>query len=266
VDPASEPHHPDDDDDASTPGVPMTLRCLALLRFAPLALLLVSPAARAQDLFAPNGADEEATAAPEPAPAPATPASAAPADTEEWWRAKATPPRPLRPPKPLALRFDGAYAPRRLFKLGVTGADLGLALGVQTTHHSAWWATSRLSLGSTDNGLSVWSSRTGAEVEAVFDPIRLGIGASFLFLGVDRAARNETLMSYGVEVRAFGRVDFVRNDDYALFLRAGIDAGAEARGESTFWGPALGLGMELGMRGKRPDAWTASASPAPRSL
>jgi hypothetical protein len=235
----------------------MTLRSLALLRFtAPLALLLVAPAAHAQDLFAPSGAGEEApSAAPDAAPAPAAP----PADSDYWWRARPAAPRPPRIPKPLALRFDGAYAPRRLFTLGVTGADLGLALGVQTSQHTAWWAASRVSLGSTENGLSVWSGRAGAEVEAVFDPIRFGVGASFLFMGVDRATRNETLTSFGVEVRAFGRVDFVRNDDYALFLRAGLDAGAEARGESTFWGPALGLGVELGLRGKRPDAWTAAA-------
>jgi hypothetical protein len=242
----------------------MTLRFLALYRLAPLALLLVSPAARAQDLFAPNGAGEDATAAPERAPAPVASGSTAPATIDEWWRAKTA--RPTRPPKPMALRFDGAYAPRRLFALGVTGTDLGLGLGVQTTQHSAWWATSRLSLGSTDDGLSVWSSRTGAEVEAVFDPIRFGIGASLLFIGVGRAARDQTLISYGLEVRAFGRVDIVRDDDYALFLRAGIDAGAEARGESTFWGPALGLGIELGVRGKRPEAWTAAAASASRSF
>lgn len=236
----------------------MTLRSLA---FAPLALLLLSSPARAQETFAPSGVDESETSGPSPTPPPA----AAP-DVEEWWRPKPPALRPKRPPKPLALRFDGAYGPRRLFALGVTGADLGLALGAQTTHHSAWWAASRLSLGSTDNGLSVWSARVGAEVEAVFDPIRFGVGASLLYMGVERAARSTTLTSYGVEVRAFGRVDCVRTDDYALFLRAGIDAGAEARGESTFWGPAVGLGLELGVRGKRPEAWTASAPPAASAL
>lgn len=221
----------------------MTLR---FARLASLALLLVAPRAYAQDGFAPSGASEEEATASAP-PTPATNAS-----TDEWWRPQ--------PPKPLALRFDGAYAPRRLFGLGVTGADLGLGLGVQTSQHTAWWAASRVSLGSTENGLSVWSGRAGAELEAVFDPIRFGVGASLLFMGVDRAVRNETLMSYGVEVRAFARLDCVRNDDYALFLRAGVDAGAEVRGQSTFWGPAVGLGVELGVRGKRPDAWTAPAA------
>ena len=252
-----------DVDDPSRQGVSMRLRSIRVLTFAALGPLVVPSTARAQDLFAPNTVDAEASAAPEPAPASPTPIAA---DAVEWWRAKQRPLRPRPPPKPLALRLDGAYAPRRLFTLGVTGADLGLALGVQTSQHTAWWAASRVSLGSTENGLSVWSGRAGAEVEGVFDPVRFGVGASFLFMGVDRATRNESLMSYGVEVRAFGRFDFVRNDDYALFLRAGIDAGAEARGESTFWGPALGIGVELGVRGKRPEAWTASGATTPRSF
>lgn len=231
---------------------------LRLLCFAPLALLLlVSSPARAQDMFAPSGAaEEEATPVPAPAPAPA-PAVA----SDEWWRKQPVPLGPTRPPKPLALRFDGAYATRRLFALDVKGADMGLALGAQTSHHAAWWVASRLTLGSTENGLSVWSGRLGPEVEAVIDPVRLGIGASLLMIGVTRAVREETLLSFGIEARAFGRVDVVRNDDYALFLRAGIDAGAEAAGKSTFWGPAIGLGVELGVRGKRPEAWTAASAP-----
>ena len=160
--------------------------------------------------------------------------------------------------KPMALRFDGGYAPRRLFSLGVTGADLGVALGAQTSHHVAWWGTSRLSLGSTENGLSVWSTRWGAEVEGVFDPLRFGIGMSMLLLGVGRAERDQTLLSIGAEGRAFARVDCLRNDDFALFLRAGIDAGIEASGGSFFWGPAIGAGFELGVSGKKPAAWSSS--------
>lgn len=232
----------------------MSLRVLLRLALVvPFVVLVSLPAsARAQETFG-GAATEEPTT---------TPASS----DEYWWRAQPPPPRPVRIPKPLALRFDGGYAPRRLFSLGVTGADLGLALGVQTTHHSAWWATSRLSLGSTENGLSVWSSRFGAEVEGVFDPVRFGIGASLFVMGVGRAERDQTLLSYGVEGRAFARVDVTRNDDYALFVRGGIDAGAEARGGSVFWGPCLGVGVELGVRGKRPEAWTASAAPSAPAL
>lgn len=231
------------------------------------ALVIVASTASAQETFSPSNGGDDAVSSPPATTPPATPppatpppaaaAPSAPSGADEWWRAK---PRPLRPPKPLALRLDGGYAPRRLFGLGVSGADLGLGLGVQTTHRTAWWATSRVSIGSTENGLSVWSARFGAEVEAVFDPVRLGFGAGLIFLGVDRAERDQTLISYGFEARGFGRVDVTRNDDYALFLRAGIDAGAEARGGSVFWGPTFGVGVELGVRGKRPEAWTATAS------
>lgn len=235
------------------------------------ALLLVASTARAQETFGATQPDDDAPAQPSPSPPPGGAGGGvtltAPASADDyWWRKQGEPPRPVRVPKPLALRLDGGYAPRRLFDLGVSGADVGLGLGVQTTHHSAWWATSRLSLGSTENGLSVWSSRFGAEVEGVFDPVRFGIGASLFVMGVGRAEREETLLSYGIEGRAFGRVDITRNDDYALFVRAGIDAGAEARAGSVFWGPAFGVGVELGVRGKRPDAWNAGAARVPTAM
>lgn len=227
------------------------------------ALVIFSSTARAQDLFAPRDASEDPpAAAPAPAPAPTPEAPAAPApDTNEWWRAK---PRPPRAHKPAAIRFDGAYAPRRLFSLGVTGADLGLAIGVQTTQHGAWWGTSRVSYGSTENGLTVWSTRFGAEYEVVFDPIRIGIGASVFAIGVDRAARDQTLLSFGVEGRTFARVDCMRSESFAMFLRAGLDAATEASSGSVFWGPAIGLGFELGLAGKRPAEWGAATPITPR--
>jgi hypothetical protein len=226
------------------------------------AILVFARTARAQETF---GAGDVDQAAPAPAPAPAAP----PAPGDEWWRkrpevvvvpAVASP----RVPKPMALRLDGAYAPRRLFALGVGGADLGFGLGVQTAHHVAWWWTTRASLGSTENGLRVWSGRMGAEVEAVYDPIRFGIGASLLMMGVDRAARDRTLNSYGVEGRAFVRFDCWRTDDAALFLRAGIDGAVETKSGSAFWGPGIGAGVELGVRGKKRPEWEAAAPPIPR--
>lgn len=223
------------------------------------ALLLVffTRSAHAQDMFGSGTVDESAPPAPPP---PAAPAAAPPED--DWVRATPVV-RPGPAPKPMALRFDGAYAPRRLFALGVTGADLGFGLGVQTDRHTAWWWATRVSLGSTENGLHVWSGRSGAELEVVLDPLRFGIGASLLLMGVDRAVRDQTLLSYGVEGRAFVRFDCWRTDDFALFLRAAIDGGVEAKSGSAFWGPGIGAGMELGVRGKKPDDWARTAPPIP---
>lgn len=225
-----------------------------LLVPALLLFTLFTRSALAQDAFGSGNVDETAAPAPSssPAPAGADVAHATPA---------VLPPPPA--PKPMALRFDGAYAPRRLFALGVTGADLGFGLGVQTERNVAWWWATRVSIGTTENGLHVWSGRSGAEVEAVFDPIRFGVGASLLMMGVDRAARNQTLLSYGVEGRAFARFDCWRTDDFALFLRAAIDGGIEAKSGSAFWGPGIGAGMELGVRGKKRDDWAATRPPIP---
>ncbi len=229
-----------------------------------LLLFFAARSVHAQEPFGPSGVDDAPRAATDTPPAPVV-VPVAPG-SDEWWRPAPPPPRvrlPSPPPNPMALRFDGAYAPRRLFSLGVKGADLGLALGVQTSHRVAWWAASRVSIGSTENGLSVWSGRLGAELEAVFDPIRFGIGTGVLVMGVDRAVRNETLISYGLEARAFVRVDCMRTDDLALFFRAGIDGAAEVKGNSAFWGPAIGAGVELGVRGKKRPEWAATPPPIP---
>jgi hypothetical protein len=209
---------------------------------------LFARTAQAQETFGSGPVDDTAAAAPAPEPAPAAPAN-------DWWRKKEPAPPPPHVPNPMALRFDGAYAPRRLFALGVTGADLGLAIGIQTSQHVAWWFTGRVTLGSTENGLHVWTGRLGPEVEGVFDPIRFGIGAAPLMMGVDRAARDQTLHSYGLEGRAFVRFDCWRTDDVALFLRAAIDGAVEVKSGSAFWGPGIGVGFELGVHGKRRPEW-----------
>lgn len=237
---------------------------LHLLLLAP-ALLLFARLAKAQEPFSPGGVNDAPTTQPAPARDDAPVVVPVAPGADEWWRPEAPPPRmrAQHPPNPMALRLDGAYAPRRLFSLGVTGADLGLALGIQTSHRVAWWAASRVSMGSTENGLSVWSGRGGAELEAVFDPIRFGVGVSFLVMGVGRAVREQTLLSYAMEARAFARVDCMRTDDLALFVRAGIDGAAEFKGNSAFWGPAIGAGVELGVRGKKRPEWAATGPPIP---
>lgn len=228
-----------------------------------LLVFFAARAAHAQESFG-APAEDDATAAPPPTETPAaSAASDAPFEGDEWWHKKEGVLPPKQPPNPMALRFDGGFAPRRLFAIGVTGADMGFGLGVQETRHLAlWWAT-RVSIGSTENGLGVWSGRTGAEIEAVFDPLRFGVGASAILIGVDRASRPQTLHAYGFEARAFVRFDCFRSDDFALFLRGAIDGGVEASSGSAFWGPGIGAGVELGVRGKKRPEWARAAPPIP---
>ncbi|HEY8074595.1 MAG TPA: hypothetical protein VIF62_10800 [Labilithrix sp.] len=184
-----------------------------------IAVLLVAPRALAQE--------------PELPPLPAPTADEPP-----------SPPAP-KPKTPVGLRLDGGYATRRLFDLGVSGADLGLAVGPQPNEHLAAWAAPRLFLGSTDNGLSVWSLRVDGELEYVVDRLRLGGGVGAFVIGVHRAARDETLLSYGPEARITARFDIVKNEDLAFFLRGALDCGGDLLAGSLFWGPSIGAGMQF---------------------
>jgi len=163
-----------------------------------------------------------------------------------------------KPPTPVGLRFDGGWSPRRLFELGTTGADLGFAVGPQIGEHLAVWGTPRVFIGSTENGLSVWDVRVGAELEAVVGRFRIGGGVGLFVMGVHRAVRSETLLSYGPDLNISTRFDIVKTDDLAFFVRAAIDGSLELRGGSAFWGPAIGVGVQLDVN-KKKDEPTSSA-------
>ncbi|MDB4945517.1 MAG: hypothetical protein JWP97_5051 [Labilithrix sp.] len=218
---------------------------LAALATALVAALVAGPVG-AQESFGGGHVETEEAGAPQ---APAT---------EE-----PLPPRAPVARTPWALRLDGAYAMRRLFDLGVTGGDFGIAFGAQPSRHfAAWWAT-RLQLGGTDSGLSVWSLRSGAEVEAVYDPVRFGLGLGLMVIDVGRAERPDDVRAWGLEGRAFVRFDAYRTDGFAIFLRAAIDGGVETSSGSAFWGPGIGAGVELGLSGSRPAPDVAVTRPVP---
>jgi hypothetical protein len=224
------------------------------------ALCLVSTSAYAQSPFGGSAPPDE-PAAPIGPPAE-TPPAAADAPAEPVVVAKP------KPPMPVGIRADGAWSPHRLFALPVNGADVGLAVGPRPQPEVAVWGASRLFLGSTANGLSVWSFSLGAEVEGILGRFRIGGGVGGFLLGVKRAVRNETLLSWGPDIRAATRFDVIQDDDFALFLRAAVGGGYDVYGHSAFWGPSLGAGLELDLgvpRGARgAGSPTTSASSASR--
>ena len=226
-----------------------------------LALSLATSTARAQ--VQEQTSDDAPPAAPPPVTSPIVtqPAYATPYPTYEQPAPATVLPRQPREPTPLGFRFDGAYTPRQLFALTVPSADLGIAFGGRPSRNFAWWIAPRYSTGATDNGLRVWSGRIGGEIEIVLDPVRIGFGGSVLAMGIERAASDADIRAYGVEGRLILQVDIVRNDDYALFLRGSLD-GATASG-AAFWGPGIGLGVELDVRGKRRPEWASRASKFP---
>ena len=180
---------------------------------------------------------EEEEAAPPPPPPPIVE------------HAGSTPPK--APPPPVSLRFDGAYATRNLFSLPVSGADLGLGILVQPRDTIGVGGAVRGFIGGTEHGLRVWDIRGMGELEGIaFDRLHLGGGLGLFVLGVERAARDETIRSWGPQLQAHARFDIVR-DDYAIFVRGALNGGYDLYDGSFFWGPSIGAGFELDVAGKR---------------
>jgi hypothetical protein len=128
---------------------------------------------------------------------------------------------------------------------------MGLAIGAQPTRHAAFWGSTRLLLGSTENGLNVMSFRFGGEAEAVIDRFRIGGGAHIFILGVSRATREDTIYSWGPAIFAAARFDLLQSDSFAIFARAAVDAGVELYNGHAFYGPTLGAGVDFDIGGNR---------------
>jgi hypothetical protein len=158
---------------------------------------------------------------------------------------------PAKPPTPVGLRLDGGYTFRRLVELPVTGADMGLAIGAQPESYAAVWGVTRLGIGSTENGLSLYTWRIGADFDYILDRIRVGMGVNLFIVGVSRAVRSDTIVSWGPAVHGGLRVDIIQADGFALFARADIDAGWELYNSSIYWGPTFGGGVDFDIHGKR---------------
>jgi hypothetical protein len=189
------------------------------------------------------------TEAPPPAVAPANPAPPP---------ASAAPPAPPPPADPnkwatvVGARFDGGYAIRNLFDIPIRGADIGAAIGGQPLEHGAFWGVTRVMIGSTESGLSFWHVHMGAEGEVVFDRFRIGGGAGLYLLGIRRATAEQTIRTWGPEVRAHVRFDAIQADGFAIFVRAAIQAGIEFYDDASIWGPTIGAGVDFDLKGKRP--------------
>lgn len=165
----------------------------------------------------------------------------------------AAPPLPSRRRTPIGLRLDGGYSYRELLELPITGADIGLALGSQPSRHFGVWGTTRLFLGSTENGLDVYTARLGADFDIVLDRVRIDLGPNLFLVGIARAARDETILSWGPAAHAGLRLDFVRAEAFAMFVRADADAGWELYDGSLYWGATFGGGVDFDLAGSRAE-------------
>lgn len=156
------------------------------------------------------------------------------------------PPEPPRKKTIPVLRLDGGYAHRRLFDLPINGGAIGLAFGAERG-----WLALHGSLqgmfGSTTNGLATRTGRVLFEAEAILDRFRFGLGTGFLFLGIERAVRDDVIPSHGLPLLASLRFDVARFEDgYTIFARATFEYVALLKGPDTdFWGPSIGAGFDF---------------------
>ncbi|MBX3227665.1 MAG: hypothetical protein KIT84_15020 [Labilithrix sp.] len=209
-----------------------------VLALASAVVLLLTPAlAHADDGDLP--AEEPA---PAPTPAPPAPAPSAPAPAET--------PAPVRPQRqiPVGVRADGGYGLRALEKLPVSGADLGLAVGAQPGRHFAFWGEFRLFLGSTENGLGVKSGRFNFDLDIVIDRLRITLDPGIFVVGVDRATKNQTIVSWGPKLGAAARLDVLQSESFALFARAAIEGGPTFADGSLFGGFTFGGGIDFDIK------------------
>jgi hypothetical protein len=155
-------------------------------------------------------------------------------------------------PTVVGMRFDGGYALRRLVGLPLTGADLGFAIGAQPASWAAIWGATRVFVGSSENGLSVYTWRLGPDFDLIpFDRLRISPGGNFFVVGISRAIRDDTITSFGFAAHIGLRVDIIQSDSFALFGRADIDAGYEFYNGSVYWGPTFGAGVDFDIHGDR---------------
>jgi hypothetical protein len=209
-----------------------------------LAALLVPARAFAQVDSQPEQTETKPAPSTPPAPTvieakPTTTPAPSPDDEKKWATV-------------VGARFDGGYAIRNLFDIPIRGADIGGAIGGQPLEHGAFWGTLRVMIGSTESGLSFWDVHVGGEGEAVFDRFRIGGGLGFYLLGIARATKDQTIRTWGPEVRAFVRFDVIQADGFALFVRGALQAGMEFYDSATIWGPTVGAGVDFDLKGKRP--------------
>lgn len=183
-------------------------------------------------------------AAQEPLPPPEPPAPLVEQPAPE----RPVPPPPVKKSVPIEVRVDGGYGLRTLEKLSLAGGDFGLALGAQPARHVAVYGGARGFFGSTELGLGVRALRVACDVDLVFDRLRIGLAPGIFVVGVSRVTRDQTIVTGGPTIGVAARVDVVRADVFALFLRAAADAGPTFADRSLFGGVTLGAGIDFDVK------------------
>ncbi|APR77321.1 Hypothetical protein A7982_02668 [Minicystis rosea] len=157
--------------------------------------------------------------------------------------AEMPPPEPERP-RHFSFKAFAGPAYRRVYDIPISAADVGLSFGSQRGIYGEIGAL----LGRTDQGLFTWQIRPQATFEWPLGRVRLGFGAGFTMIGIQRATRDSYLVGFGVGATGFASVDLVRSArGNALFLagKMALDVlpGGSTDSTAVLWGPSALLGF-----------------------
>ncbi|MFT3764259.1 MAG: hypothetical protein QM820_01865 [Minicystis sp.] len=153
---------------------------------------------------------------------------------------------PLRPARPTGFSFKIWAGPayRRIYDISIPAADFGMSFGGR-----GWYGEIGALLGRTDHGLLFWQLRPQATGEANLGRVRLGGGAGFTVLGVERVTTGSFIVGAGIGLSGFVTVDLVQSDRHALYLGAKMVVdwlpGGSTDSDGVIWGPSAALGYRF---------------------
>jgi hypothetical protein len=134
----------------------------------------------------------------------------------------------------LGTKLEAGASLRGLFGLPVYGPDLGLGLGrvrvdrAPPSGAAEPFFAMRYAYGITPHGLATHTVRLDADVDFVFDRVRLAVGGGFLWFAIERASETGIVQHWGIDLRFGASLDLVRLSDTtatAIYLgsRLGVD-------------------------------------------
>jgi hypothetical protein len=139
---------------------------------------------------------------------------------------------------------DGGYAYQSLYGIGMTGAEIDVALGGDVGRFAAGAVIEVIPAGWTEYGLRTTTVSAGALFEGHVNRLRLGGGPRIGAFTVQRVTRDASILGIGEGLYTRASIDVVHFGDEAdatlyAVLKAGVD---------WIGGPLFGVTAGLGAR------------------
>jgi hypothetical protein len=106
---------------------------------------------------------------------------------------------------------------RRVYRISILAADIGLAAGAQTSS-GGWYGTVHTLIGSTRYGLHTFELSTGFSWEWAIDRLHLGLNPQTSYIQFSRTTNEQLMQDAGFGIFGFATVDVIRTKPLALIL------------------------------------------------